>query len=378
MVELETKESFEQFRTTLLESNLIDVDSEDKISFPNRDKYLDFGFGIFLLWILIHKRKSIPRLYFTNLISERTLFLVSPCEDTPYFVRPRGYKRGTLYIDKIDDCFYTYPKNCQFCELRNALLFNIGYFKNTNAFRNYLTDKYLDQIKGDFPKIKDCQDCKPRYIEWVRNKIIENEQNGILLGGYPALLNVNSEVFKLLFLEPIDVDLHKATISFFDSFLVLLLAEKFQSKKYGSNAKIKHPFISYKIDVVILLENELLVIETTSYHHSLKSLKNKLLNYNALSGLSDKYFYIYLTLTQEPYTLISKKKPPLKITQSDEEVGTLSSIMQGDCFEYLTMPDTYKDLDGNLNADWWDIKYLRNLFNYILGKIDDITNRLKI
>jgi hypothetical protein len=381
MIDFEEAESFFSFLTTLSDSQQIDLDSQYRIRLNNKDQFKEFGFGLYLLWLHIHKRPRTPLLYFTGIGSDQTLFLVSPYQDNPYFCSPKGYRPGQLYVDALEGCFKTNPNDCQFCDLRNSLLVNISYFKHTNAFKEFLTDQRLGQIKGDFPKIRNCAVCKPRYFSWLKRKIREDDRQALCLGGYPVLLDTPAKPFELLFREPREADRLKVeTGNHFDSYLTVYLAEKFGSTKYTANAAITSPFASFEIDSAVLVEEKsgtnLLVIETASYYHDLKTLKNKLLNYAALSRRGyNRFIYIYLTITQSPK--VSIRRETRELQETDRDLGALSSIMTENNFKYLNLPPAYKDLDTNLVTDWWDKEYLRSSYDYLMARIEELTDQLR-
>jgi len=382
MIDFEEAESFFSFLTTLSDAQQIDLDNQYKITIRNKDQFREFGFGLYLLWLHVHKRPRTPLLYFTGIGSDETLFLVSPYQDNPYFCCPKGYRPGQLYVDTLEKCFKTNPSDCQFCDLRNSLLVNISYFKHTSAFRGFLSDQQLGQIKGDFPKIRNCSECKPRYFSWLHRKVREDDRQALCLGGYPALLKTPIRPFELLFREPREADRLKVeTGTLFDSFLTVYLAEKFGSTKYTANAAITSPFASFEMDSAVLIQGKsgtnLLVIETASYYHDLKTLKNKLLNYAALSRRGyDKFLYIYLTITQSPK--VSIRKETRELQETDRDLGALSSIMTENNFKCLNLPPAYKDLDTSLVTDWWDKQYLRSSYDYIIAKIEGLTDQLRV
>ncbi len=128
MIDFEKTPSFSTFLSSLQDAELIKVSPENTISIKNREGFLEFGFGLYLLWLHFHKRPRYPLLYFTKLDSEHTLFLVTPYEDSSYLVRPKGYGPGQLYVDDVDKCLPTKPQNCPFCYLRNSLAFNLSFF----------------------------------------------------------------------------------------------------------------------------------------------------------------------------------------------------------------------------------------------------------
>jgi hypothetical protein len=384
MIDFEKNDIFDSFRLTLAQAKLIKFGEEDRIIILDKRQFLEFGFGLYLLWINVHKRIGTPFLYFTGVGTDQTLFLVSPYQDNPFFCRPKGYRPGHFYLDTLEESFETDHDNCQFCELRNSILFNISYFRHTDAFQDFLKEQEK-HIRGDFPKKKDCSKCKPMYLAWLIKRIREDDRFGLCLGGYAALLEIPSRVFELLLKEPREGEgIGKETGMLFDSFLTTYLAEKFQSTKYVSNAVITSPFASRSdIDCLIVIEKDsttnLLAIETTSYHHELRGLKAKLLNYSALSrGGFNKFMYIYLTLTHTPSVKFAKKEIR-ELTEKDKDLGSLTSIMtHGGDFEYLNLPTAYKDLDTNLKIDWWDRKYLRDSYNYVIETIEDRADQLRI
>lgn len=382
MIDFDISENFYNFLDTLSASEKIDIDNNDNIKIFNRDTFLELGFGLYLLLLHIHKRPRTPLLYFTRIQSDQTLFLVSPYQDNPYFCRPKGHRPGDLYLESLESCFKTNPSNCQFCDLRNSLLVNISYFKHTSAFKNFLNDEKLNQIRGDFPKIRDCSQCKPRYFSWVDKKLNEDDRYGLCLGGYPALLKISANVFKLLFKEPPAENRLKREISaLFDYFLTVYLAARLSSTKYTSNATITSPFTSFEIDSAVLIGKQakqtLLIIETATYHHDLKKLKNKIINYSALNLKELNGFrYIYITLTQGLKVKINKEERELE--ETDRDLGALASIMTDKNFECLNLSPEFKNLDTNLVTDWWNKLYLRNSYDYLMDKIEDLTNQLKI
>lgn len=380
MTEFEQNEDFTRFVSTLIDAGLINLDKQDRITVSNKGQFIELGFGLYLLWLHVHKRIRTPFLYFTAIDPDKTLFLVSPYQDNPFFCRPRGYRPGNFYLDTLEKCFKTNPTACQFCDLRNSLLFNISYYKYTDAFKDFLIEEEK-RIKNDFPKIQDCHKCKPMYLNWLDTKIRQDDRYGLCLGGYPALLEIPSKVFELLFTAPMEEAIREETGRLFDSFLTVYFAEKFRSRKYASNTTLSSPFESTEIDSIILIQNKsrtnLLVIETTSYHHDQSGLKNKLLNYSALNQQGyDKFLYVYLTLMQAPVA-IRRNKQIEPVTEKTKDLGALASIMTESNFECLHLPPTYKDLESNLKVDWWDKEYIRGSYYHIIEALEDLTGQLK-
>lgn len=383
MIDFEKTPSFSTFLSSLQDAELIKVSTENTISIKNREGFLEFGFGLYLLWLHFHKRLRYPLLYFTKLDSEHTLFLVTPYEDSSYLVRPKGYSPGQLYVDDLEKCLLTKPQNCPFCYLRNSLVFNLSFFAQTGAFKGFLTDSFLKKIQRDFPKKDvDCKKCKPKHLQWIRDKIIEDDKIGVCLGGYPALLRVSPKIFKVIFTEPLAPNqLRQDAIKFFDYFLAVYFAEKFGSSKYTSNSSTTSPFISFEIDVAILVEKgpiqNLLVVETTSHYHENDKLKNKLLNYSALSkGDYGKFLFLYVTLAQEASVKFGRDIK--KLGPDNRDTGTFSSLMSNKDFVHISLPHDFKDIDTFLQKDWWDKTFLRKSFDYVIGAIEENSKILSI
>lgn len=78
MLKVEVNKKFDEFLLFLEKADLISLETENRLVIKDWDRFLEFGFGIYLLWIHIHKRRKFPFLYFTEIDSEHTLFLVSP------------------------------------------------------------------------------------------------------------------------------------------------------------------------------------------------------------------------------------------------------------------------------------------------------------
>lgn len=154
MLEAEKNHRFDHFLLSLADVGLISLETGDRIIISDAKKVLDLGFGLYLLWIHIHKRQKVPFLYFTEIDADQTLLLVSPSGENPYFIAPRGHEIGKFYLDKIEKSFFKNPGNCLFCDLRNSLLANISYFKNSGAFSSFLTRKTLGKLTSSFPKPK--------------------------------------------------------------------------------------------------------------------------------------------------------------------------------------------------------------------------------
>lgn len=387
MIDFEITDSFNNFLSSLESADHIKISPDYLISLKNKEAFLEFGFGLYLLWLHAHKRGRYPLLYFTKVNSDNTLFVVTPYEDSSYLIRPKGYQPGQLYIDEIESCFPTPNKsgNCQFCYVRNSLLFNISFFAHTEAFRVFFTDKFLEKIQQDFPKKGRCESCKSNYFKWIREKITQKENFGVCLGGYPALLKVSPKIFKILFSAPLETsELNQESIKLFDYFLTVYLADKFCSTKYTSNSIVISPFSSFEVDVAILIEKDsvrnLLVVETTSYYHEYERLKNKLLNYSALSkGSHDKFLYLYVTLSQEPFVKFkSPNKDLQKLDVTNKELGTLSSLMSNSDIVRIGLSPEFKDIDSFLQKDWWNTDYLRRSFNYLVGSIEENSKILSI
>jgi hypothetical protein len=214
---------------------------------------------------------------------------------------------------------------------------------------------------------------------------VENENFGVCLGGYPALLKVSPKIFGILFSAPLEPsELNQESIKLFDYFLTVYFAEKFGSTNYTSNSIMISPFSSFEVDVAILIEKgstkNLLVIETTSYYHEYEKLKNKLLNYSAFSkGDYKKFLYLYVTLAQEPFVKFrSEKKDPQKLDISNKELGTLSSLMSNTDIVRIGLSPEFKDIDSFLVKNWWDTGYLRKSFYWLIGSIEENVKRLSI
>jgi hypothetical protein len=128
MVDFQITDSFNNFLSSLESADHIKITPDYLISLKNKETFLEFGFGLYLLWLHTHKRGRYPLLYFTKIDPNKTLFVVTPYEDSSYLIRPKGYQPGQLYVDKIESCFPTPNKsgNCQFCYIRNSLLFNLN------------------------------------------------------------------------------------------------------------------------------------------------------------------------------------------------------------------------------------------------------------
>jgi hypothetical protein len=86
MIDFEKNDIFDSFRLTLEQAKLINFGKEDRIIIPDKRQFLEFGFGLYLLWINVHKRTRTPFLYFTGVGTDQTLFLVSPYQDNPFFL----------------------------------------------------------------------------------------------------------------------------------------------------------------------------------------------------------------------------------------------------------------------------------------------------
>jgi len=385
MLEFEKNGRFDQFLLSLVDAGLISLKTDDRLIIIDKKKFLEFGFGLYLLWVHIHKRQKIPFLYFTEIKAGHTLFLVLPSAENPYFIAPRDHGKGKFFLDRIEKGFFTNPGNCFFCDLHNSLLANISYFKNTDAFRPFLTTDRLGKLTKNFPKIKkgQCSSCSTAHFNWIKEKILQDDNYGLMLGGYPAVLETPFNIFEILFNEPIELsELHRETGSLFDFFLCVYLAHKFESGTYFANSKIKKPFCSHEIDVGVIIEKKskcLLIVETASFYHSLSSLKNKLLNYSALKrGDYDKFMYIYLTLSQGISARISPDRIE-PIAEDHNDLGTFASIFtNNEDLELLSLPPIYKDLDANIKNDWWDKGYLKLSYKYLIGKLEDLTNNLLV
>ena len=122
MLEFEKNGRFDQFLLSLDDAGLISLNTGNRLIIIDEKKFLEFGFGLYLLWIHIHKRQKIPFLYFTEIKADHTLFLVLPSAENPYFIAPRNHGKGKFFLDRIEKGFFTNPANCFFCDLRNSLL----------------------------------------------------------------------------------------------------------------------------------------------------------------------------------------------------------------------------------------------------------------
>ena len=385
MLEVEENAKFLSFVHSLKNAGLISLGKNNRVIIGDTKRFLEFGFGLYLVWVYIHKRQKVPFLYFTKINAEHTLFLVSSYDDSPYFTAPRGHERGKFYLDKIEKSYSTNPSNCLFCDLRNSLLANISYFKNTKAFGSFLTQERLGKLTSTFPKIKKgkCSACSTTYLNWIKEKVLQDDNYGLMLGGYPAVLETPVKIFEILFEEPLGLsELHKEIGSLFDSFLCVYLAHKFGSKTYFVNSKVRNPFSSYEIDIGILIEKDsrcLLVVETTSYYHWLWHLKNKFLNYSALRrGNYDKFLYIYLTLGQGISARLSENRIE-QIAEDHHDLGIFASIFGNNKdLMLLSLPQDYKDIDANIKGDWWDKGYLEGSYECLIERFDDLTEDLGV
>lgn len=377
---------FEEFKRTLRDSRLITLTPGQPPGIRDENAFLELGFGLYLLWI--HATQPQPRLplYFTSLDSNTTLFLVSPHDNRSHFSLPPNHTPGTFYLDSMKSLHSTNPSNCNFCHLRNSFFLNLSHFRGTQSFGKLLTQVRLVEIQKAFnKKMPDkCESCADSYYSWLKSKIIENEQYAVMLGGNPAVLQINSKVFSLLFTEPIELNrLGKDTIEYMDFFLTIYLANFLKAKQYAADTKVAKPFVSHEIDCIILIGNSpdhnLLVLETTSYHHDLKRIRSKCLTYSALKTcVNKKYLYVYLTLAPDLLVRYSNGTPG-NIIHDDDHYGTFHPIIYNSPdLQTITLSSQHKDLAAYLKQDWWDPKYLRASFGYYIDQLCDKTKGLRV
>lgn len=376
---------FEQFKKTLRDCGLITLTSGRPPGIKDENRFLELGFALYLLWIhLVQPYKRIL-LYFTPIAPNVTLFLVSPYDARSHFSLPLGHTTGTFYIDSLETLHSTNPANCNYCYLRNSFFINLSHFKSTNAFKSFLTNKMLVDIQDVFKHKKpdNCDDCANYYRAWLRNKVQEDERYGILLGGYPAILNIDSNVFRLLFTEPVELNrMAREATEYIDFFLTIFLANYLKAKRYSANTNVSVPFTSNEVDCIVLAgeppNHNLLVVETTSYHHDRRSIQNKCTTYSALKTcLGEKYLYLYLTLAPE-FLVKYRNGSVAPINGFSEHFGSFYQILHGNPdVELITLSSQHRDLIANLKKDWWDTSFLRGSFDYYLQQLRQKTAHLR-
>jgi len=385
-VHLKKNPRFEQFKETLKDFGLITLTPNRPPGIRDTNAFLEFGFGLYLLWIHATQRQKHFSLYFTPLGDNTTLLIVSLYDSTSHFSLPSGYDPGSYYLDSIESLHSANPGNCNYCHLRNSFLLNLSHFKTSQAFSKFLTATHLRKIQEAFHKntADKCKACSDSYYSWLRSKINENELYGIVLGGYPIVLKIRSEIFQLLSTEPIEINrISRRTMEYMDFFFAIYLANYLKAKNYVADSTVSEPFTSYEIDCVIEIgespSNNLLVLETTSFHHNIRKLRNKLLTYSALkTHISGTFLYIYLTLASD--LLIHYRKGTLgTITHDNQEYGTLYPIIYNNPdFQIIALPAQYKDLGARLKEDWWEPKYLRGSYNYYINELRAKTADLRV
>jgi hypothetical protein len=381
MVSFDANSKFDEFLVTLEDAKLLTLRADNSISILDRLKFVEFGYGLYLLWVHIHKRRpKIPQAYFSGIDSDHTLFLISPYNGNPHFSIPDDYLPGQFYLGNLVAHYHGNPTNCKFCDLLNSVLWNISYFKQRKAFANFLTKDCLGKISKPLTPRPDCKKCKDNLLNWVKGKILEDERFGLMFGGYPAILKTPIEPFRLLFVEPIPGDFKQTTGSFFDFFITVHIAERLGAKIYTADARMKTPFASYEIDCGIYVEKnaakQLFVVETTSLSHTLERFKNKLLTFSALKEHGfDKMVYVYLTLGQNPSVMEEGRKPKM-LAANDPDLGALHTILGSKTIEFLPLPKKFADIDSHIKSDWWDTIYLKDSYNYILRKLEDLSDPL--
>lgn len=368
------------FLAGLDDTGLIELKEKDFLGIPNMPHFLDFGYGIFLLWIHASRRARNLRAYFSKLDENHTLLVISPFNNNPYFSVPPDYLPGQFYIDDIRRNYHTISShNCKFCDLVNSIFLNVGHLKQTRAFGSFLDTDVLREISNRVKARPPCPSCKEWIFKWIRQSIVKDERFGLVLGGYPTLLKVPHRSFQFLFTVPLEEEMPRTLGNLFDYFLTTLIASELNSNVFSANSCIKTPFHSYEIDCGVYAKGKgLFVIETSSGPHNLDGLKNKFLTYSALMGINglSKLIYLYVTLASKPSVHLRERGSKV-LTGEDKDVGTLYGILGSKSFEFLSLSEGI-DLDAVLRGDWWDNNILRQAFKRLIGKIQDFCNFLRV
>ncbi len=88
---------FKDFLVGLEDAGLIKLKEKDYLEIPSKSVFLEFGYGIFLLWIHIFRRPKILRAFFTGIGKGETLLLISPYRESPCFSVPERYVPGRAW-----------------------------------------------------------------------------------------------------------------------------------------------------------------------------------------------------------------------------------------------------------------------------------------
>lgn len=381
MIAFHENTDFKDFLLGLDDAGLIKLKAKDYLEIPSKSLFLEFGYGIFLLWIHIFRRPHILRAFFTGIEKDKTLLLISPYRESPYFSVPEKYVSGQFYIEKLkEDYRSTDGFDCKFCDILNSICMNVNFFKVSQALGNFLNQDTQRAIyKGLRPK-PPCGLCRERILKWLRSSLLKDERYGALLGGYGTVLKIESKPFEFLFKAPLDE--HRTVGTLFDFFLTVFIASELNSNIFTADSTLKTPFFSYEIDCGAFTKNDsqrrLFIVETTSAGHPHDKLKNKALTYSALreiEGLSFKYLYV--TMSARPVVLY-KDKTTKVLSSNDQEVATLWTILGSKAMEFHSLSPSGFDLESALKRDWWDKAILRKSFDTLIGKVEDLCRHLNI
>lgn len=389
MLECERPRSFRRFIETLQEHGLL-TKGNGRPDIVDERQLLDFGFGLFLTWLLLSVRTNQVSLRFVKLDDEHTLFLVEPNDRLGILPSPEGH----LPPYCIDDLCNSWPVGevgPLGCLFTNTLRFN------ASSLGVQLPEDLLTQlIECDGGN---CIECRARKVSVLSRFLREYPDAGRLLGGYPVVLRVKPQLFWEVFAYVDEDNRHQSYSQLFDSFLTCFAGIKSKAYVAWSNTCLTSPFKSWELDGILWNEtgDGLVVLETSAFtapvdapdsdkksRHHLKQkpssftftapvnapdsdkkpshhLKQKLLSFTALRNMNiARLSYIMLCLFDtEPQFL-----------DEDQVLGQVANpVDQSARWIMITWPESLRDVRAKLRRHWWDIEALRQLYAHYLDEV---------
>ena len=326
----------------------------------NVEELVDYGLFFFLYQFFSSKIKylSDPEVkggyfdfYVTSVEKDdknNIIFLLQTAKDK--FAFP---KRTNAFISDPLNYLANGNGNHESCPLNSLIRYNAAYLK-------------VNKEDFDIKLPENCEESCQEHKEEIKEIILES-RNGTpcILGGWPIILNVDKDL-----IEGIESAEELHGDSYFNEFLAVyfkyrLYSEGLECSYYGSNVKLRKPFESHEIDVIIQLKNKIIMLET-SMEFKIKSanIKKKIYNLWTLQQCFKNVFTFYLTFGEIKDTAMN----------SFFEFYKQNNTSNDSHFEILHFPDQLKKIESKNIRNLYELnefqKEIKNCFIEFLEKLE--------